>query len=68
MKYNRVVFEKKDNDNFRNTNSWHVAQWLSHYMSDAPSPSANLKVFTNIQFTFSLQLIYKIQKQSFSDF
>ena len=32
-----------NNYNFRNTNSWHVAQWVSRDMSDTPLPSANLK-------------------------
>ena len=29
--------------NFRNTNSWHVAQWVSRDTSDTPPPTANLK-------------------------
>ena len=43
LKKKRVVFEKNYKYNFINTNSWHVAQWVSRDMSDAPPPSANLK-------------------------
>ena len=43
LKLNHVVFEKKAKYNFRNTNPWHVAQWVSRDTSDAPPPSANLK-------------------------
>ena len=31
------------NNDLINTNSWHVAQWVSCDMSDAPPPSDNLK-------------------------
>ena len=46
LKQKHVVFEKKGKYNFRNTNSWHVAQWVSRDMSDAPPQTANLKKMT----------------------
>ena len=45
MKQKHVVFEKNAKYNFRNTNSWHGAQWVSRDMSDAPPPTANLKKY-----------------------